>query len=120
MRLLANENIPADVVTALQVQGYDVIWIHLVAPGSSDPNVLAIAQAENRILLTFDKDFGELAYRYGLPADCGIILLRTPVSSSEWLARLVVAALDSRDDWAGNFSVVEEQHIRMTPIPSAI
>jgi predicted nuclease of predicted toxin-antitoxin system len=46
MRLLANENIPADVVEALQEHGYDVIWIRLIAPGSNDPDVLAKAQAE--------------------------------------------------------------------------
>jgi hypothetical protein len=41
-----------------------------------DVNVLAIAEAENQILLTFDRDFGELAFRAGLPAMCGIILFR--------------------------------------------
>jgi predicted nuclease of predicted toxin-antitoxin system len=117
MRLLANENFPMDAVVALQGQGHDVSWVRLIAPGSSNPEVLALAQAEVRILLTFDKDFGELAFRYRLPASCGIVLFRISLVSSEQIARLAVAALDSRSDWAGNFSVIEEQQIRMTPIP---
>ena len=120
MRLLANENFPADAVEALQKRGHDVSWIRLIAPGSSDPELLGLAQAEDRILLIFDKDFGELAFRFGLPASCGIVLFRVPLVSSEQVARLAVAALDSRADWVGNFSVIEEQQIRMTPIPSAL
>ena len=63
MRLLANENFPLDAVTALQENGYDVAWIREDARGSSDEQVLARAQQEDRILITFDKDFGELAFR---------------------------------------------------------
>jgi predicted nuclease of predicted toxin-antitoxin system len=118
MRLLANENFPADAVEALGRQGHDVTWVRIAAPGSSDPEVLALALAENRILLTFDKDFGELAFRYGLPASCGIVLFRIPLASSQKIARLADAALNSRADWVGNFSVVEEEQIRMTPIPT--
>jgi predicted nuclease of predicted toxin-antitoxin system len=81
MRLLANENVPGDAVTALRRQGYDVVWIWEDSPGVSDIQVLARAHKEDRILITFDKDFGELAFRYGLPATCGIILFRIVTSS---------------------------------------
>ena len=43
------------------------------APGRTDEDVLSRAADENRILLTFDKDFGELAWRAKLPASCGIV-----------------------------------------------
>jgi predicted nuclease of predicted toxin-antitoxin system len=46
------------------------------APGTSDEDVLQRAIGENRDLLTFDKDFGELALRAELPSDCGVILFR--------------------------------------------
>jgi predicted nuclease of predicted toxin-antitoxin system len=61
MNILANENFPRDAVTALREEGHDVVWIRTDAPGSSDEQVLARAQAENRVLVTFDKDFGELS-----------------------------------------------------------
>jgi predicted nuclease of predicted toxin-antitoxin system len=65
MRILADENFPGDAVTALREQGHDVLWIRTDAPGISDHEVLTHAQAEARILITFDKDFGELAFRFG-------------------------------------------------------
>ncbi len=65
MRILADENFPGDAVEALRQQGYDVVWVRTDAPGSSDHVILARAQAENRVIVTLDKDFGELAFRVG-------------------------------------------------------
>ena len=76
MRILANENFPGEAVDALRREGHDVVWIRTEAPGSSDKEVLQRAQSELRILVTFDKDFGELAFHLGLPASNGIILFR--------------------------------------------
>lgn len=55
MRILANENFPADAVTALHEAGHDVVWMRTAAPGSSDQAVLRHAQSEERVLITFDK-----------------------------------------------------------------
>jgi predicted nuclease of predicted toxin-antitoxin system len=119
MQLLANENFPGDAVTALRLEGNDVAWVREDAPGSTDIQVLERAQNESRIVLTFDKDFGELAYRYGLPASCGIILFRISTPSSRHVARSASAALKQREDWAGHFSVIEDNRIRMSPLPSS-
>jgi predicted nuclease of predicted toxin-antitoxin system len=62
-QLLANENVAGNVVIALRADGHDVVWIKEVGPGSTDDVVLSLALAENRVLLTFDNDFGELAFR---------------------------------------------------------
>ena len=62
-RFLADENFLGDAVTALREAGHDIAWIRTDAPGSTDRQVLTRAVAERRILLTFDKDFGDLAYR---------------------------------------------------------
>ena len=58
---------PSGVVQAISNDGHDVAWIGAVAPGSPDTSVLSQAQTEERILLTFDKDFGELALRLDYP-----------------------------------------------------
>lgn len=115
-RILADENFPVVAVEALQQQGHDVIWIRNDTPGVSDRVILARAQTENRIVVTFDKDFGELAFRFGLPALSGIILFRITPSSPERIAEIVVAVLASRSDFAGNFTVVENDRIRMKPL----
>ena len=76
MRLLANENFPGAAVAALRNAGHDVLWVRTESPGATDRAVLHAAQSQERILLTFDKDFGELAFRSNLPAQSGIILFR--------------------------------------------
>ncbi|MFH1114771.1 MAG: DUF5615 family PIN-like protein [Pseudomonadota bacterium] len=119
MKFLANENFPRIAVEALRVAGHDVVWVRADAPGSSDRQVLATAQSESRILLTFDKDFGELAFRARLPSSCGIILFRIHPRSPSFVARTAVIAVSARQDWAGHFSVIEEGRIRMTPMKTS-
>lgn len=98
MLFLANENFPLDAVEVLRQNGHDVAWIRVESPGISDPEVLSRAESENRILLTFDKDFGELAFRLKLPATTGIILFRIKAPSSAVVAQKVVRAIAMRDD----------------------
>jgi len=117
MRILANEKIPEDAIDALRQEGHDVAWDRIDFPGSSDVEVLSRAQSENRILVTFDKDFGELAFRWGLLVDSGIILFRISAVSSTHIAEVAVTALGSRTDWSGHFAVIEDDRIRMTPLP---
>ena len=117
MRILADENFPGDAVAILRRLGHDVLWVRTEAPGISDREVLARAQAEDRVVITFDKDFGELAFLFGLPATSGIILFRLRAKSPASVALQAAIALDSRTDWAGHFSVIEEDRIRMTPLP---
>jgi predicted nuclease of predicted toxin-antitoxin system len=119
MQFLANENLPLDAVEVHRIEGHDVAWIRTDAPGSKDPTVLYRAVTENRVLLTFDKDFGDLAFHFGLPATRGIVLFRLQASSSAALARIVAAAIRSRNDWAGNFSVVEPGRIRVRSLPAS-
>ena len=83
MRLLAHENFPGRAVEALRSRGHDVTWVRTDLPGASDREVVARAMAESRLLLTFDKDFGELTFRLGVPASCGIVLFRIAPASPE-------------------------------------
>jgi predicted nuclease of predicted toxin-antitoxin system len=117
MRILANENIPGEVIAALQARGHDVRWMLIEGAGSTDEVVLSLARAEQRLLVTFDKDFGELAFRSKLPAESGVVLLRMSAHSAQRVAEVSVAVLESRADWAGHFSVIEDDGLRMTPLP---
>ncbi len=116
MRILANENVAGEIVDALRERGHDVTWIRTVAPGSSDQEVLRRALVENRVIITFDKDFGELAFHSGLPASNGVILFRIRAPTPAKVARIAIVALESRADWAGHFSVIEEDRIRVRPL----
>ncbi len=120
MLFLADENFPAVAVRALTTAGHDVTWIRLVDAGASDDEVLARARKEGRILLTFDKDFGELVFRRGQQATHGVVLFRLPPLSPEDLARQVVRVLNSRTDWMNTFTVVEPDRIRMRDLSRVV
>jgi hypothetical protein len=113
MRFLANENFPGAAVTILEAAGHDVVWIRIAAPGASDPDVLALAVREERILLTFDKDFGELARASPLPSTCRVMLFRMPMPRPGDVGQRLADLITSRDDWVGHFSVIEPGRVRM-------
>jgi len=73
---------------------------------------------EGRILVTFDKVFGELAWRAGLPAQCGVVLLRAPMPKPGDAGRILATVLTGRGDWAGQFAVVEPGRMRLRRLPS--
>lgn len=113
MRFLADENFPGSAVVALADQEHDVVWVRKINPGMVDADVLAWAVRESRILLTFDKDFGELARRASLPASCGVILFRLPMPRPGAAGTNLAAMIVARQDWAGHFSVVEPARVRL-------
>jgi predicted nuclease of predicted toxin-antitoxin system len=114
MRFLADENIPGAGVAALRKLGHDVVWVGQIASGASDASVLARAAREGRIILTFDKDFGELARNADLPLSCGVILFRlSPAGSASRSIELLVQSATAREDWPGHFSVIEPGRVRM-------
>jgi predicted nuclease of predicted toxin-antitoxin system len=117
MRFCANENLPVDCVAALRQRGHDVLWIREAARGSADDAVPASAQAEARLLITFDKDFGELVFRRRKAASSGIVLFRQRKPSPDFVARRVTQILESTRDWEGNYAVVDEHSIRLRPLP---
>ena len=86
-------------------------------PGASDRAILARAQSEGRTVVTFDKDFGELAYRFGLPSSCGVVLFRLAGTDPDVDNDRTVDALTSREDWSGCLGVVHDDRIRIRALP---
>jgi predicted nuclease of predicted toxin-antitoxin system len=117
MRILANENIPADAIRLLQLRGHDVAWVRTDAPGTPDAENLLRSVAEQRVMITLDKDFGELVFRMGQEASCGVVLFRMRPQSPGLVAERIADVLASRDDWRGFFSVADERHVRMVALP---
>ncbi|MDA0744990.1 MAG: DUF5615 family PIN-like protein [bacterium] len=86
---------------------------------ASDADILERAQQEKRLVLTYDKDFGELAFRFGLPSDSGVILLRLSGNDAEQDNRRAIEVFEARMDWVGNFSVVTGDRVRMRSLSGA-
>ena len=118
MRFLANENIPGPVVGRLRELGHDVVWAKEDLRGARDHVVLSRAQLDQRVTVTCDTDFGELAFRSRLPASCGVVLFRIEWTDPVTDNAFVVSALTSRDDWTGLFAVVERDRVRLRRLPN--
>jgi len=118
-KYLANENVPAQVIEAARQAGHDLAWIVELSPGADDDAVLAAALAESRVLLTLDKDFGEMAFRQGKSATCGVILFRLRVRSPAYVARFVLNVLAQEAKWEGSYSVAQEGKLRIVPLGEA-
>jgi predicted nuclease of predicted toxin-antitoxin system len=119
MQLLANENVSATVIHTLRLRGHDVLSAKESMRGESDSAVLRLARQEGRLVVTHDKDFGELAFRNCLPAECGILLFRLSGADPASDNRRVLEAIESRQDWTGHFAVVTDDQIRIRPLPPA-
>ncbi len=116
MRFLANENIPVKSSHFLKEQGHNITHIGEDNPSIKDEEVMSIANKEDRIIITFDRDYGNLIFRDGYNAP-GVIYLRlqdyTPTSPGEFLQSLI-----NSDQYVfkGYFTVVSETNIRQRKI----
>jgi len=120
MKFLADENFPGAAVGSLREAGHDVVWIAADAPSTPDRAVLARAVEEARVLLTFDKDFGELAWKERLPAHCGVILFRCSMPAPRLVGPALAAMVAQREDWPGHFTVMEDGRVRMKRIDEGV
>ena len=114
MRILADENIPEQSIPMLRDFGHDVLWVREEQPRTPDPYVLDWATRESRLLITLDKDFGELNQRYGSQAPFGVILFRIAdnVLGAE-RALLIAQNVNAQVDWLGYLWVI---NIRKRPV----
>lgn len=97
MRLLADESCDFSVVRALREAGYDVQAVVETLRGATDEAVLTTASSEQRVLLTQDKDFGELVFALGTPSS-GVVLLRYPSTAREATRQAVLDLVATLQD----------------------
>jgi predicted nuclease of predicted toxin-antitoxin system len=117
VEILTDENIRGTTLERLYADGHDVLEMKLLAPGDSDEDVLARAVASNRLLITADKDYGELVFRQRL-ASAGVLLLRTPKVGPEERAELVSRILrELGERLVGQFTVVTPRSTRVRDFP---
>lgn len=76
MKFLANENVPVASVNYLKSHGFDILAIGLDDHGTSDKHVVKLAIDQDRTIITYDSDYGELIFKRGLQPDAGVIFIR--------------------------------------------
>jgi predicted nuclease of predicted toxin-antitoxin system len=117
MNFLADESCAGPIIRALRESGHDVVAISEIARGATDEEVLERALNEKRVLITEDRDFGELVYARGR-SSAGVILVRfdsrarraKPATVVEAVAKLGSRLRDS-------FTVVESGRVRISGRP---
>jgi predicted nuclease of predicted toxin-antitoxin system len=118
MKLLANENFPKASVNLLRENEYDITYISEYNGGITDEEVMQIAIKENRTILTFDKDYGELIYKHGYKPIKGVIFLRIfdfyPIEPAELLMKLFGS---NEFTFEGFFTVFDGYAVRQRKIP---
>lgn len=116
MRWLADECVAAPLVASLRAQGHDVLYIAETGPGLSDTDVIALALGEKRLLLTEDKDFGDLVFRRERTVP-GVVLMRIGSEISVLkTARLAAAVERYGEGLLGRYTVIEEGRFRSRPL----
>ncbi len=117
VRLLLNENFPSPSVTALRQLGHDVLWIKEGLAGSTDAIVMQVAVREQRWVVTFDRDYGDLVFNRRLPPPPAIILLREPRYRPSEPAQWIHALLRIPERVQGQFVVFSRRGaIRSRPL----
>ena len=118
IRFLADENIPASSVKRLRDAGLDVFYVHEKCKGAADREVLTLALEQSRVLLTLDRDFGQLVFKHGIPASCGVVYFRLiPVAPNE-LADVLLRLLKDGAQLSGMFTVCDKEYVRQRPLLS--
>jgi predicted nuclease of predicted toxin-antitoxin system len=95
---LANENFPRPSTILLRENGYIVKSIQEDYSGIDDVAVIKMAQEQNLIILTFDRDYGELIFKYAKDNPPSVVFFRAKGSQKIFLA--------------GAFTVIESDNIR--------
>ena len=117
MNFVADESCARPVIQALREAGHDVVAIAEIAKGATDDQVLERALKEKRVLITEDRDFGELIYARGR-SSAGVILVRFPSRARRAKSATVIEAVSKLGSRLGDaFTVVEPGRLRISSRP---
>jgi predicted nuclease of predicted toxin-antitoxin system len=117
MRFLADESCDFAVVRALRAAGHDIVAVADISPQADDETVMDLAVRDERLLITEDKDFGQLVYA-NARASGGVVFLRFPAKARTAMAKAVVELVRRRGNHLlGRFVVVQPGRIRIGKEP---
>jgi predicted nuclease of predicted toxin-antitoxin system len=115
LTLLCDEGVDRPIVDRLRQAGFEVLYVAEMSPGMADEEVLELARRASALLITADKDFGELVFRQRR-ASGGVLLLRLAGLSEEEKSAAVLSVLSGHgSELVGAFSVLSPQRLRIRP-----
>jgi predicted nuclease of predicted toxin-antitoxin system len=119
LKFLADESCDFGVVRELRDNGHDVLAVCEFAKRLEDPDVIDLSVRKDRILITEDKDFGQLVFAHG-HGTCGVILVRFPATARRRLPSDLVRLVEQKKQALRNsFVVLEPGRFRVARLPPA-
>ena len=116
-QFLADEHFPSPSIRLLREAGYEVVRIAEIAHRSADESVLARSTAEDRVLLTFDRDCGKLVFQRGLPVPSGVVHFRLGACPADKPALRLLDLLERHGaTLEGMYTTVKPRHTRQRPL----
>lgn len=113
MKLLANENFPLKSILYLRSHGFDISSIGIDNPSVQDHAVMAIAISDERTILTFDRDYGELIFKHNFKPQKGVIYLRLDEYTAVEPGELIEALISKKEfDFDNALTVLSRNGIR--------
>ena len=101
------------IVRGLRASGYDLVSIAETMAGATDERVIELAMSDRRLLITEDKDFGQLVYA-AAKENSGVVLVRYPAYTRSKLIASILQVLSERgDSLYSNFVVMEPGRVRL-------
>jgi len=118
MKILAGENISGRIISRLRSEGHDVVSIAEEHDGWADTKVLELARSNGALLITEDKDFGDLVVRWRM-AVIGVVRLNLDrLSPAREIERVVAVVNGMGVKLEGHMTVIEPGRTRLRPLPS--
>ncbi len=112
MEFLANENIPWPTISLLREAGYTVRSVFAEMRGATDEKIISVAASENLVILTFDRDYGELLFKYKMEPPPAVVYFRFKGTHPLQAGEICISLLQMTEIQVENmFTVINENAI---------
>ena len=113
MKFVADECVDKEIVASIRLLGFEVMYIADLSQSADDDFILNFSNSKNAILITYDKDFGELIFRQK-KISSGLILLRFEGLPAQLKAEIINDLIRNRKTELQNaFTVITDKHVRL-------
>ena len=111
MRFLVDENMEGRVVALLRAGGHDVLWARESHRSAPDPELLELATGQERTVVTYDRDFGDLIHQRRMTAPYGVILFRLHEDVADGAkGDFITASATVQDPWPPGLWTIQIRH----------
>ena len=117
LKIFADECVNWDVVFALSQSGFDILTVRdAKLTGSDDETIFKFAYENKRILLTYDRGFGDI-FRFNISKSNGVIIVLTSKMKKNEIINIILSfmsTINKQADLRGKLVIIGKSKIRIT------